>query len=165
MQKIIIIIVFALVVIGGGVALFIYDVKHPELKNPWSNKSTRDLALSCLPQEYTVQHIHPVLTLTINGQKQEVPPNIGIQNNCMHPLHTHDTVGTIHEESPEPRDYTLGDFFAVWGKVFGPDQIFDSKADAAHKIRMSVNGQDNTEFGNYVMKDKDDIQIFYESVP
>lgn len=167
MNKVIIIVVLALIVIGGGIALFVYDSKHPELGNPWANKSTRDLALTCLPQEYTVQHIHPALAITINGQKQEIPVNIGIEtgagSGCLHPLHIHDASGTIHVESPEPRDYTLGDFFAVWGKAFGPDQILDSKTDSSHKIRMTVNGQDNTEFDKLVMHDKDDIQIIYES--
>jgi hypothetical protein len=164
MKKVILIVVVALAVIGAGAALFVYDAKHPELKNPWANKSTRDLALTCLDQEYTDQHIHPNLTITINGQKQEVPGNIGIQSNCLHPLHTHDNTGKVHVESPEARDYTLGDFFAVWGKSFSKDQIFDSKADAMHRIRMTVNGQENAEYEKLVLKDLDDIQVYYETV-
>ena len=30
-------------------------------------------------------------------------------------LHTHDRSGVIHIESPTTRDYTLGQFFGVWG--------------------------------------------------
>src|SRR6516162_3979014 len=114
MKKVIIIIVAALVVIGGGIALFVYSNKHPELANPWANKSTRDLALSCLPQEYTVEHIHPRLKITIDGHDVTVPQNIGIEGvngsttmqqaqtaaTCLHPLHTHDASGTIHVASP-----------------------------------------------------------------
>jgi len=177
MKKAILIIIVALVVIGGGIALFAYDAKHPELKDPWGNKSTRDLALSCLPQEYTDQHIHPQLTIKINGAQQTIPANIGIQGvsgdtsmqqaqtaaSCLHPLHTHDSAGTIHVESPEARDYTVGDFFAVWGKVFTKDQILDSKVDDTHKIVMTVNGKEDEDFENYVMHDKDQIVISYES--
>jgi hypothetical protein len=164
MKKVIIIVIAALVVIGAGVALALNDAKHPELKNPWANKSTHELALTCLDQEYTVQHIHPNLTITINGQKQEVPQGIGIENNCLHPLHTHDNTGKIHVESPEPRDYTLGDFFSVWGKAFDQTHILDKTADATHRIRMTVNGKDSTEYGSLVLKDLDDIQIYYEPI-
>lgn len=177
MKKIIVIVVVAAAVIGVGIFLSVQDSKHPVDKDPWADKSTRDLALTCLDQEYTNQHIHPVLSITIDGAKQEIPANIGIESpkgdtsthdaamqnaGCLNPLHTHDATGTIHVESPVARDYTLGDFFAVWGKIFSKDQIFDSKVDDTHRIRFVVDGKDNSEFGGVVLKDQEKIEIFYE---
>lgn len=163
MKKIIIIVVIAVVVIGGGILLMLNDAKHPENTDPYANKSTRDLALTCIPQEQLAMHIHPVLSIIINGQQQEIPQGIGIQQNCIHFLHTHDNTGKIHVESPVQKDYHLSDFFAVWGQTFTSEQILDSKVDATHKIVMTVNGQPNTEYGDLVLRDGDQIVINYEA--
>jgi hypothetical protein len=177
MKKAIIVIVLMLVVIGGGIALFVYSEKHPEIGDPWGNKSTRELALTCLPQEYTVQHIHPQLAIGINEQQLVIPVGIGIEGasndtshesasktaSCLHPIHTHSADGIIHVESPEPRDYTLGDFFAVWRQPFSKDRILDYTIDTTHRIRMTVNGQESDQFENLILKDKDQIGIYYET--
>jgi hypothetical protein len=76
-----------------------------------------------------VMHIHPQLSIKVNGQPIIVPENIGIEKSLwkdhsldkygmqgMSPLHTHDSSGTIHVESSVERDYTLGEFLNVWGR-------------------------------------------------
>jgi hypothetical protein len=62
-------------------------------------------------------HIHPLLSVIVDGQKVPVPANIGIEpsGQTMAALHTHDDSGTIHVESPVVRSYKLGEFFDVWG--------------------------------------------------
>lgn len=127
-----------------------------------SSRSTRDIALSCTLDMYTQFHIHPHLRIIVNGAEAAVPANIGVSVACLHPVHTHDTTGTIHVESPERRDFTLADFFAVWDKPFSKDQILDSKADATHEIIMTVNGKSNERFENLVLSDKDEIVIEYK---
>ncbi len=79
----------------------------------------------------------------------------------MHPIHTHDASGKIHIESPEPRDFTLGDFFAVWGKTFSQSQILDSVADASHTIDVTVSGSKVDTYQNTVMHDNDQIVVSY----
>lgn len=127
-----------------------------------SLKTNRELALTCTTDMATQFHIHPHLAIFINGQKQEISVNIGIKPNCMNSLHTHDNSGIIHVESPEKRDFTLADFFAVWDKVYNKDQIFDYKVDDNHVIRQTVNGQDVQDYENTILKDKDEIIIYYE---
>jgi len=164
MKKIIIIIVLAVVVIAGGIYLFSKDAQSPAaVDDPYASKSSRELALTCLPQEQLAMHIHPVLTIMINGQQKDIPPDIGIQPTCLHFLHTHDGSGTIHVESPVLKDYRLSDFFAVWDQPFSAEQILDAKVDDSHRIRMTVNGQDNTEYGDLVLRDGDKIVISYEA--
>ncbi len=119
-----------------------------------------------------------MLTININGQKQNAPANIGIegvggsdttheqvqtQSSCLHFIHTHDASGTIHVESPVQVDYHLNDLFAVWGKQFSKDQILDNKVDAQHRIRVMVDGKESSDFENIVLKDKEQIEINYEA--
>ena len=72
--------------------------------------------LRMLDTEGTVEHIHAHLTISIDGQQQSVPGEIGIDNpsNTVSPLHTHDTSGIIHVESPVEAQFTLGQFFTEW---------------------------------------------------
>lgn len=122
-------------------------------------------------------HWHPQLTIYIKGQKQEIPVNIGIGKQyanskwydpmmSMTDFHTHDNSGTLHwevMEGPVTKDHvTLKAFFEVWGKTFNANQILDAKNGAGGTVKMSVNGQPNTEFENYQVKDKDKIEIRYE---
>jgi hypothetical protein len=118
-----------------------------------------------LPQEGNVVHIHPHLTIMINGQQQVIPANTGITLDstgrpiAFLPIHTHDTTGTIHVESPIQRDFHLKDFFDVWGQTFTNQQIMGFLADATQPITMTVNGQPNTDFGSLLLRNGDDIVI------
>lgn len=130
--------------------------------NSASTKTTRELAAICTTDMATQFHIHPVLKIIINGETQTIPSGVGINAGCMNPLHTHDDKGIVHVESPEKRDFTLGDFFFVWGKPFNQNQILDFVADDNHTIRQTVNGQEVQDFENTVLYDNDKIVIYYE---
>jgi hypothetical protein len=71
-----------------------------------------------------VQHIHMHLDVFVNGKKKTVPALIGIYNTAggfITDLHTHDTTGIIHLESPsKTRKFSLSEFFGVWGVRFTP---------------------------------------------
>ena len=60
------------------------------------------------------------MALLVNGKFSYIPPGIGIDEHgkFIAELHTHDSSGIIHVESPVIRDYTLGEFFDVWGLRF-----------------------------------------------
>ena len=60
------------------------------------------------------QHVHPQLTITVDGVKEEIPANIGLTVSCERALHTHDATGELHVEAQDDRAYTLGEFFSVW---------------------------------------------------
>ena len=67
-------------------------------------------------------HIHAHLTLYKDGKRVPLPADVGIpysqaiggRHYCLYWLHTHDTSGVIHVESPTARLYTLGQFFDIW---------------------------------------------------
>ena len=130
--------------------------------NSPESKTNRELVISCTTDMATQFHIHPHLEITINGQKQEIPAEIGIDSGCMHSIHTHDVSGTIHVESPEKRDFTLDDFFFLWKKKFSKDQILDFKADEKHIIVEKINGTVVQDYENTILRDKDEIVISYE---
>lgn len=109
-------------------------------------------------------HWHTQLSITLNGKEQEIPANIGI--GAVHQrIHTHDTSGEIHMEMGglvTKKDTLLGGFFIIWGKQFNSSCILDSCNGPNGRVRLFVNGNENTEFENYQMKDKDKIEIKYE---
>ena len=121
-------------------------------------------------------HWHPRLTIKIDDEIITVPTNIGISvgkivdtqlsDMRMSPTHTHETDGTIHLEnnnpSSKPETLTLGYFFYVWDKQFSSSCIFEYCTDKG-ELKMYVNGEENLEFENYLMRDKDEILIEYIS--
>jgi len=116
-------------------------------------------------------HIHPRLAITINGQTTAVPASIGIDPSLWndhsldryggvhYPLHTHDTSGTIHVESTVTRDYTLGEFFRVWGQSFDAGQVLGHPADPGHTVWMVVNARRMAPSGSLVLMDQMSIEI------
>ncbi|AIF84733.1 hypothetical protein NTE_02691 [Candidatus Nitrososphaera evergladensis SR1] len=112
-----------------------------------------------------VMHIHPKLSLLVGGQETQVPQNIGIDKTLwndhsldsfgmqgMAPLHTHDTSGTIHVESNEQRDYTLGQLLDIWGVMS------DSKY-AGKEVKVIADGSPVPDFKNLVLKDGQEIRL------
>ncbi|MHB8467458.1 MAG: hypothetical protein ACYDD7_21800, partial [Acidimicrobiales bacterium] len=63
------------------------------------------------------EHIHAHLDVFYDGQRVTVPAYVGIDlvAQAISPLHTHDTSGVVHIESPVVKDYRLGQFFIEWG--------------------------------------------------
>jgi hypothetical protein len=68
-------------------------------------------------------------------------------------LHTHDTSGVVHMESPQPATFTLGQFFDVWTRTAAVDSqgglgvaLDDTFARSlartpAAQVHISVNGK------------------------
>jgi hypothetical protein len=111
------------------------------------------------------EHIHPHLSILINGQNQAIPADIGVEADGDLPLHTHDDSGTIHIESPAARDFTLQDFFTVWGQSFSSQNVLGHQVDAADPLVLTVNGQVSSAWGSLVLHDQDNIVIQYGSAP
>jgi hypothetical protein len=91
-------------------------------------------------------HIHQHLDIYVHGQKVTVPADIGIDPNgqFLSPLHTHDTSGIIHVESPTQRQFVLGQFFDVWGVRFTRTCLGGSCDGGADQLRVYVDGHEAT---------------------
>jgi hypothetical protein len=124
-------IVLALVLTGGGGGSSSTSAKTidwstiPNLQGgppPWGPDwqalpdRLQPLGLSQLSAEGTVLHVHQHLDLYVNGQHVPVPADIGIYGQSfITELHTHDSSGIIHVESPVKTNFVLGQFFGEWG--------------------------------------------------
>ncbi|HYX75767.1 MAG TPA: hypothetical protein VE757_01200, partial [Gaiellaceae bacterium] len=74
------------------------------------------LGVHDLTSEGQVVHIHQHLDVFVNGKREPVPQGIGIYDGqFLTELHTHDSSGIMHVESPTATNYSLGQFFGVWG--------------------------------------------------
>lgn len=129
-----------------------------------SREQEVDVTTACVNHQNYAMHIHPHLRIMIDQAAEKIPANIGIVSAaCMRPLHTHDNTGTLHIEWTRERDFTLGEFFNVWGKSFTQEEILGNRVDADHILRMTVNGAPTTDFGNVIVRDGDRIEIRYET--
>lgn len=110
-------------------------------------------------------HIHPHLAIKADGKDIAIPANIGLSLiGCERVVHTHDATGEIHIEPNYYQEFTLGDFFALWGKPFSRGQILDYAPDLEHEIVMTVDGKVSDEFENLILKDKQQIVIEYKKI-
>jgi hypothetical protein len=169
-RNVILVIIIAVVAIASGIvaaanAGFFQAPKAPSPQPTTTTTASND-------NKPMVMHIHPVLSLYIDGEPVTIPANIGIDANLykthkldaygmkmpdmqsmpvMYPTHTHDTSGRIHVESNEKRDYTLGDFLEVWGMDF-----------SGKTVKMTVDGTavpNNTDYRSHVFKDGEQIEL------
>lgn len=101
------------------------------------------IGLHALTEEGTALHIHQHLDIFIDGAAVPVPAGIGINEGerFITEIHTHDTSGIIHVESPTVERFTLGEFFDVWGVRFSSDCIGGYCADQSKSLRVYVNGK------------------------
>jgi hypothetical protein len=94
--------------------------------------------IQCNATEQVAYHIHAHLTVYVNGALRPIPAGVGIvtpvaqqtangafysASNCYYWLHVHAQDGVIHVESPNQRDFTLGQFFAIWKQPLTANQI------------------------------------------
>jgi multiple sugar transport system ATP-binding protein len=60
------------------------------------------------------------------GDQKSIPDNVGRQaKGCTYWLTTSDTSGVIHIQAPSQKDYTLKQFFEVWGQQLSKDTVAD----------------------------------------
>jgi hypothetical protein len=108
-------------------------------------------------------HIHAMLHIYVNGLLSPVPKNIGIDaaRHVESSMHTHDSTGVIHMEAPHPFEYTLGDFFSVWGVKLGPDQVGGLKGLGGDHLHFLLNGRTLRNPAAYVLRKGDSVVIGY----
>jgi hypothetical protein len=123
------------------------------------------LGLDTLPQEAVNTHYHSHLDIFVDGKKVTVPALIGINTGAQYitQLHTHDTRGVIHIESPKENDhFTLGQFVAEWG-VFLNAKCIGAYCDG---LKWYLNGKLQTgDPQAYTLQSHDEIAIVVGKPP
>ncbi|RKR90720.1 hypothetical protein BDK92_5101 [Micromonospora pisi] len=136
---------------------------------PWSapaetTTQVRAAGLPMLDAEGTVEHIHAHLDVIVDGKPVVVPAQLGIDQATgeISPLHTHDTTGVLHIESPVQADFSLGQLFTEWQVALSDNQIGGLHAGDGKVLQAYVNGKAVT--GNpagIIMHAHDEIAIVY----
>lgn len=130
-----------------------------------SGVATFSLANTCIDHSPGIaMHIHPHLEIMIDDKREAIPSGVGVSPLCMKTIHTHDSSGKLHAESPIKRDFTLGEFFTIWEKPFSRDQILEWKRDAEHEIIVTVDGIPSDAYENTVLRDGQHVAISYKKI-
>ena len=139
------------------------------------------------PEHDLSAHIHADLSIYVNGQKEEIPADVGVDNTGIISFsHTHGDDERLHMHpvdidgngsTDNPADFlTVGDFFETWrtnagtpgnraDALFDETRIFNNVVDATNELRMYVNGFQVTSYEDYQIHDEDQVVIAYGSAP
>jgi hypothetical protein len=137
---------------------------------PWDAPADASAAVAAaglpmLGEEGNAVHIHAHLDIIVNAAPLQVRADIGVDEarQKISALHSHDTTGVIHIESPtKPATFTLGQFFAEWRVSLSADHLGGLTADGTHHLKVYVNGtlHDGDPVG-IVLAAHDEIAIVY----
>jgi len=97
--------------------------------------------VKCQSQERLDFHEHAHLSILVRGEVVPVPADIGRMENCLFWLHTHPADGLVHIEAPEDENFTLGQFFAVWGQPLGPTALLAETPGDGEEISATIDGE------------------------
>jgi len=137
-----------LIVLGIAVVILGF-VFYPGVRSSDAPRSVPCL----LPNLSLVQHLHPTLAITVDGEPETVPANIGLSQTCERAIHTHDPDGVIHVEAQDRRAYTFGDFLWVWNKNLNRD---------GYALDVFVDGERFTEnLAELEFEDRQAIELRY----
>jgi hypothetical protein len=123
--------------------------------------------VECDPIEGTVFHIHAHLDMFVDSKSITIPAGIGIkQNECLYWLHTHNTSGVIHIESPTKMTFTLAQFIQVWNNTPNISPKFEELIHGDTNLKVFVNGTEvKDSFDNIKISAHDEIVIVSGNVP
>ncbi len=113
-------------------------------------------------------HWHATPLIEICGEKKSTPVPLTNRHLGSNLLHTHeDSLIHIEGNVQSPEHITLGKFFDGIAVKFSETKIMNkTNGDLCNgnkgKVKMLVNGKENFEFRNYVIKEKDVIKIIFE---
>jgi hypothetical protein len=105
-------------------------------------------------------HFHVHLDIYVNGSHETIPVTWGVGNHY-YAIHTHDTSGVIHIESPISRNFTLGEIFEVFGYP-----TFDATHCLNYSnvpVKVYVDGKQNSSYANITLTSHQEIAVLIGS--
>lgn len=155
-------IIIIILCLGVVAMIMAFSNREESSKQKITDMTSREVALMCTTDMATEFHIHPEIKIFAYGKEILIPADTGITPTCMHSIHTHNDMPIVHVEAQVQKDFTIGDFFAVWQKEFSKDQLMEYKRDEMDKIKVTVNGSEVDTYENTILRDKDKIVISIE---
>jgi hypothetical protein len=150
-----------LVISGPGL-----QTSKPPWQPEYAHLAQRLRQLGLPPGGKETFHIHALLHIYVNGLLSNLPANIGIYpaKGLESSLHTHDRTGVIHMEASHPFNFTLGDFFSVWGVKLGPAQLGGLSGYGGDHLHFYLDGRPLSNPAAHVLHNNDSIVIGYGPV-
>jgi hypothetical protein len=129
---------------------------------PWPANGAKSAARATalgLPPEGTTMHEHANVQIFVHGKEERIPTDVGINPSAgtIQSIHTHDDTGLVHLESSESREFTLGDFFGVWGVRFTPSCLGAYCNEGDNRLQVFLDGEEVTD-------DLQDVQLDDQTV-
>ncbi len=124
-----------------------------------------------------ISYVNPGNTSDV--REAQIPTGIGVDSNLWNyhgldqfgvtgraPIYTLDPTGIIRVQSTVNINYTLGDFFMIWGRFLNGtcvqvDRLYCSNPKTGMFLGFFVNGSVNSDYDQYVLKDQDALRISY----
>jgi hypothetical protein len=150
-----------LVISGPGL-----QTSKPPWQPEYAHLAQRLHQLGLPPGGKETFHIHALLHIYVNGLLSNLPANIGIYpaKGLESSLHTHDRTGVVHMEASHPFNFTLGDFFSVWGVKLGPAQLGGLSGYGGDHLHFYLDGRPLSNPAAHVLHNNDSIVIGYGPV-
>ena len=116
---------------------------------PWPANGAKSAARATalgLPPEAATMHEHAHVQIFVHGRRSRSRANIGITLGRGPPVAPHaQRPGVVHIESSESREFTLGEFFGVWGVRFTPSCLGAYCNEGTNRLQVFVNGEEVTD--------------------
>lgn len=144
---------------------------------PWDRPTNQDALvraarLVLFPGEHVDVHYHAHLDVLVDGEPVPVPAGLGINvgpNGTLPDhgapgiaaLHTHDTSGVLHIESPRSDTFTLGQVFRLWDVRLGRGTVgsYRDKEDDT-RVAVYVDGKKTSgNPANLVLEDHQEVAV------
>lgn len=122
------------------------------------------IGLPVLSAEGTALHTHQHLDLIIHKDHIAIPADIGINKAAgyISPIHVHDDTNIIHVESPVIQNFTLGQFFDIWGVRLTANCVGGYCTDKNNSLLTFVDGKFSSQSPrDIVLQAHQEIVIFY----
>jgi len=98
----------------------------------------------CINNIETNYKITATFELYVDGQKIEIPANIGNNENCRHSLYTLANDGIIHAEWKEKHPFEIGHFLWTWTQYH--ESGFPKKDMDDSKSKIYINGKESKDY-------------------
>lgn len=99
----------------------------------------------CINDRETQYKISATLELWVDGQKAEIPANVGFEDGCQRTMYTLSDDGVIYAEWDEEYPFEIGHFLWMWD--------FPLRDMDQSKSTIYVNGKESSHFINHPFQD------------
>jgi hypothetical protein len=122
----------------------------------------------CSANEQVAYHIHAYVNINIDGAPVPLSQGVGVAPgttpSCLYWMHSHDTSGVIHIESPTTRVYTLKQYFDIWQSFSSSTITYPTQLSSSTGWTIYLNGKQVTsDFSRLQLTKHSIVTIAYNS--